>query len=303
MTDRKAFLEAIAEQPDDDAPRLVFADWLDDHGDHQRAELIRVQCELPRLRADDPRRAELARREDELLTAHGQRWAAALPGDAEHWSQRSPQGEWRWRRGFPREAECPAQEFVERAEEVLHNDVLQDWTITLNLDYDRPDVEDDGWVERLAASPRLRLVRKVDGPDSGFGPRRFAILMRSPHLTGLRDIDLFEDTIGLEGVRALVEAPCPFRLERLCLNGAINIYADEETPDAVEAVRLLASSPKLAGLEYLGLYYNGLGEGAVAALVASPYLSRSLLLEFEEGDELPGHLADALRGRFERCSV
>jgi uncharacterized protein (TIGR02996 family) len=26
------FLRAICESPDDDAPRLVFADWLDEHG-------------------------------------------------------------------------------------------------------------------------------------------------------------------------------------------------------------------------------------------------------------------------------
>lgn len=41
-----AFLRAILDRPDDDAPRLVYADWLDDRGDADRAELIRVQCEI-----------------------------------------------------------------------------------------------------------------------------------------------------------------------------------------------------------------------------------------------------------------
>jgi uncharacterized protein (TIGR02996 family) len=54
-----AFLEAIADNPDDDTPRLVYADWLDDHGDAHRAEFIRVQCELARLPAEDPRRTDL----------------------------------------------------------------------------------------------------------------------------------------------------------------------------------------------------------------------------------------------------
>ena len=49
MTDRDGFLAAIIAQPDDDVPRLVYADWLDEHGDPERAELIRVQCELERL--------------------------------------------------------------------------------------------------------------------------------------------------------------------------------------------------------------------------------------------------------------
>ena len=42
-THEEAFLEDIVAHPDDDAPRLVFADWLDDHGDADRAEFIRLQ--------------------------------------------------------------------------------------------------------------------------------------------------------------------------------------------------------------------------------------------------------------------
>ncbi len=39
-----ALLRSILENPADDAPRLVYADWLDDHGEPVRAEFIRVQC-------------------------------------------------------------------------------------------------------------------------------------------------------------------------------------------------------------------------------------------------------------------
>ena len=46
MIDR--FLEAICATPQDDTPRLVYADWLDEHGDPARAEFIRVQVELAR---------------------------------------------------------------------------------------------------------------------------------------------------------------------------------------------------------------------------------------------------------------
>lgn len=48
MTERD-FLLAIHENPDDDAPRLMFADWLSENGQDERAELVRVQCELDRL--------------------------------------------------------------------------------------------------------------------------------------------------------------------------------------------------------------------------------------------------------------
>ena len=48
MTEREAFLKAICDSPDDDTPRLVYADWLTEHGEESRAEFIRVQCELAR---------------------------------------------------------------------------------------------------------------------------------------------------------------------------------------------------------------------------------------------------------------
>ena len=67
------FLAAILEAPDDDAPRLVYADWLDEHGQPERAEFIRVQCEL--ARRDDP---ALRRREAELLAAHHDAFAGPL---------------------------------------------------------------------------------------------------------------------------------------------------------------------------------------------------------------------------------
>jgi uncharacterized protein (TIGR02996 family) len=41
----KAFIDAIAENPDDDTARLVYADWLDERGD-PRAEYLRLEVEL-----------------------------------------------------------------------------------------------------------------------------------------------------------------------------------------------------------------------------------------------------------------
>lgn len=114
MTEQEFFIRAICESPDDDTPRLVYADWQDEHaastpcphcaydgcvnwgkictdcgGSHQlsngfaeRAEFIRVQCELARLgdecSTDDPDYCQkfnhwsgLRRRERELLREDG----------------------------------------------------------------------------------------------------------------------------------------------------------------------------------------------------------------------------------------
>jgi uncharacterized protein (TIGR02996 family) len=40
--DEAAFVRAVAAAPHDDAPRLVYADWLDDHGMPHRARFIRL---------------------------------------------------------------------------------------------------------------------------------------------------------------------------------------------------------------------------------------------------------------------
>ena len=43
---RQAFLDAIIAEPHEDVHRLVYADWIDERGEHERAALIRVQCEI-----------------------------------------------------------------------------------------------------------------------------------------------------------------------------------------------------------------------------------------------------------------
>jgi uncharacterized protein (TIGR02996 family) len=77
---REAFLADIVARPDDAFPRLAFADWLEEHGEYERAEFIRVQAELARLppHATDPRRDELRQHEKVLLLDHVKTWTLAL---------------------------------------------------------------------------------------------------------------------------------------------------------------------------------------------------------------------------------
>jgi len=93
MTERDALLAAILSSPGDDTPRLIYADWLEDRGEVERAEFIRVQCELARIgspKCNQPekcyyanacehgcggaRRDELIHRERELLKTNAHRW-------------------------------------------------------------------------------------------------------------------------------------------------------------------------------------------------------------------------------------
>lgn len=81
MPDDPAFIRSIAASPDDDAPRLVYADYLDETRDPAkaaRAEFIRVQIEKARLVPDTPRWTELWHRDTALLEWATQ-WRAELP--------------------------------------------------------------------------------------------------------------------------------------------------------------------------------------------------------------------------------
>jgi uncharacterized protein (TIGR02996 family) len=37
MIKREEFIRSIEDAPDDDLPKLVFADWLDEHGEYDEA--------------------------------------------------------------------------------------------------------------------------------------------------------------------------------------------------------------------------------------------------------------------------
>ena len=64
MSDRDALLAAVFARPADDAPRLVYADWLDEHGEPAQAAFIRAQIELART---DLSAAEHERAADRLF--------------------------------------------------------------------------------------------------------------------------------------------------------------------------------------------------------------------------------------------
>ena len=51
MSDEAAFLAAIRTNPADDAPRLVYADWLQEQGRHEQAEAIRAEHQFRQAKA------------------------------------------------------------------------------------------------------------------------------------------------------------------------------------------------------------------------------------------------------------
>jgi uncharacterized protein (TIGR02996 family) len=71
-------LEACTETPEDSTPYLILADWLDDHGQAARAELIRIQCRLADWIPDWEERQALIARQEMLIAIHQESWLGGL---------------------------------------------------------------------------------------------------------------------------------------------------------------------------------------------------------------------------------
>jgi uncharacterized protein (TIGR02996 family) len=108
VTDGNALLRAILANPADEVLRLVYADWLDEAGDFDRASFIRIQMEAARVPS-----AGLTPAEERLLgSAEGagnprqrrREWALP-PALRNEWP--AEVGGWEWRRGFAEIWHCP----------------------------------------------------------------------------------------------------------------------------------------------------------------------------------------------------
>src|SRR3954453_22531856 len=71
-----AFLREIKENPEDDTPRLVLADWLEEHDD-PRGKFTRLQCRRARLGQAEAQ-AQPSEPEKALLEKHGKEWLGVL---------------------------------------------------------------------------------------------------------------------------------------------------------------------------------------------------------------------------------
>src|SRR5262245_7830148 len=83
-----SLLWAAKQHPDDDARRLVLADWLEENGDESdvsRAEFIRSQLEQARLPAQSPARRQAQEREGQMLKRYGPQWCGPVWDLGDNW--------------------------------------------------------------------------------------------------------------------------------------------------------------------------------------------------------------------------
>jgi uncharacterized protein (TIGR02996 family) len=77
MSEDAAFVQAIVGHPEDQALRLIYADWLDDRAD-RRAAFLRLEAEWIALPETDPRRPGVHQRMLAARTGIDHRWLAAM---------------------------------------------------------------------------------------------------------------------------------------------------------------------------------------------------------------------------------
>jgi uncharacterized protein (TIGR02996 family) len=295
MKPEAAFLQAIRESPDDDTPRLVFADWLSERG-NVRGEFIRVQCELARMAEDDPGRPALAEREKELLAAHQREWLdLAFVDWLRHRKRdcRNPKGhefcklvahgvrtQWdhdRLPEGNPQRKQLKKRldQLGERMDEEF--DYLPATCTASVFEYpefrrgflERVQVQDWAVILYADALADLEVVRELEIENdavAAVGDAAFQRLIPVLGRLSLRVLDSHSEFSSLETVQQFVASPGVRSLTTL------SIWFDHDV-GSDEAVRAVADSPQFESLRTLELEHSRtFTDAALEAILHSPHL-------------------------------
>jgi uncharacterized protein (TIGR02996 family) len=329
MTEHDALLAAVIAAPADDLPRLVYADWVEEHGEPDRAAFIRGQIELARTPPWEPFAVRCRHfHADDLDT--GRRWLDRLPDLGDWWYVRWDDRH-AYRRGFgwglaveQPPALVGAGNAVFAAAPVgrlaLSSATLDDWRAFAR----RP------WLARvtditfaglnspnepaavLGESPFATGLRDLtfDRSDIPGMPEVLERLMRSPvgpRLTGLHfthGCEFVEDMID-----ALAAGPAPPRLDRLSYPAAnLDRHSLKRLLDlpvvpsltflrltrnwlGVEGAKVVADAPALAGVADLDLSRCALEAPAIAELVATTRLTNLRRLDLNRNTIGPDGVA------------
>ena len=303
MSERAAFISAILDNPDDDTARLVFADWLQEHGEPERAEFIRCQIEAAKLPEPKREKSKPAKRAAALLKKHEAEWRKVVPEREDDYfylyGGRTLAG--KYDRGFLTHIGTYTPEFLKVAAQLL---AVEPGTFILFLgdghSHSLPLSLRKKRAGELANSPCLRAVVAI---HCGGEVDEYLRLVKSSYLINVENLDLHECSLQVKHVRAIADAPALPRLEWLFLSAAFRRYeshrgAYQDRVAAAKAVKILATAPRFASLKRLDLSHNGLGNESIKVLLASTTLPRTLRIDLKGNDFDEERFAEALAERF-----
>jgi uncharacterized protein (TIGR02996 family) len=273
------FLQSIAARFRDDGPRLVYADYLDesdDPADRDRAEFIRLQLAVAKLTPDDPLYGPLNDRQKELRLRRYDEWTRPLKGLADGFEFRrgvidsvavdvatfAERGEELFRRAPIRRVRfSDAGRMVDR---LIHLPLLGEVRELVLCDGGLGN----GGLNVLLRSPYLGGVRSLDLSFNGLCDGGVGLLAEAGSLSHLRALALNDNQrITADGVRRLAGSPHLGGLR------ALDVSANDVGDDGLAAV---AVSRTLTRLHTLRVRANRIGDTGCAALAASPLLARLL---------------------------
>jgi uncharacterized protein (TIGR02996 family) len=303
MNERELLLRAVCENPDEDAPRLVFADWLQENGEEEQAEFIRLQIEIAGL-PDGKKKLKKQEREKALLDAHGEEWAEPLRSlDLSLVAYQKPTPRSRngieFRRGFPYGLQIDEgkAQFADHAAKLFRCAPVQrisfyhQWGYTklaacpellrlreLSLDrsgYETPELVVFFGSKFLKNVTRLELI--ADDDNGHLAPDGIELLSKTRSLPALRHLDLSHNWCGWEGddgwVETFAKGKLSGQLESLFLRGTL--IGDK-------AARTLAHCRRLHSLKHLDLSCNYVGEDGARAVATTKNLPKLTTLDLRQ---------------------
>lgn len=244
------FFREIVAAPEDDVPRLIYADWLEERGD-PLGSLIRIQCELARLEKQGTRYIDLRLEEWNLLHEYCEEWDGSLAKWVSSFERR---------RGFVERVALPYAKFHERAEMLFDEHPIRDLTL-------------EGRPDRLTRILEEPLMLRVEALSLAFlDDEGLRFVVESPYLENLKSLRFFDGRFTRAGLRALAWYADWPRLKELSMAGCVSrlIY------DKVVGCNLLAETDRLSHVERLDLSSNDL-PAAQREVLRSKYGSRVIL--------------------------
>ena len=262
LQQHEPFFRAILDDWDNDAPRLVYADWLQERGDPEsvaRAEFIRAQCELSRLAPEDPQRTQVEQQAHEAYKA----FRANRP----LWNYEL------FERGFGQRVIFTAQAYLESAD--FWSRLGPIGAVGLLTGREESNLAPNDGVaayRRLAKLPGLAFWRGVCClSGTPLADDWFVALIDSPHMTGLRSLAI-HNSVTEAKIRALAASPHLAQLESLSLAASASSVTTFSVWDpGLEALAQTRYLPRLRELDLFGLYF--VQPRGLVALAASPLLA------------------------------
>lgn len=275
MNERDSFMQAINARFDDDMPRLVFADWIEENDDPEHAQFIREQCELARVEPWDAIAVQYRAERRGIVPNPGyKQWLPKVDDELLGWDP-----EHCFRRGFAHTLTVrQVDEFLKQADRLFHESPVRQLQLpTATLSEWRRFIQGD-WL------PRIESIHFY-GRTTPVEPLRE--LIRCGRATGLREIifgrasgpsmpdilgDLFASKLGQQLTRLGLQigpSPVDELAEALC--------SPENTPPIEhltlktmswneEAARWLSGSKLGQNLKSLNLMNNPMRQNGLVSL-------------------------------------